>query len=136
MRKKGNYFCPCWWKTNQCIITNKACLCRKKKIEKGSVALKKHTSETEKLKKVIDFTLETCWKKQKNRQNSYQHIKNRNKKIIHPPKDTCLLFFKRDHIWSFWEVHDRTYSSQNPNFYLLEQAPGIIKLPLLSNLHC
>jgi len=49
----------------------------KKKIEKGSVALKKHTSETEKLKKVIDFTLETCWKKQKNRQNSYQHIKNR-----------------------------------------------------------
>ena len=70
----------------------------KKKIEKGSVALKKHTSETEKLKKVIDFTLETCWKKQKNRQNSYQHIKNRNKKIIHPPKDTCMFFFKRDHI--------------------------------------
>jgi len=35
----------------------------KKKIEKGSVALKKHTSETEKLKKVIDFTLRNMLEK-------------------------------------------------------------------------
>lgn len=67
---------------------------QEKKIEKGSVALKKHTSETEKLKKSYRFhTQKHVGKKQKNRQNSYQHIKNRNKKIIHPPKDTCLFFF-------------------------------------------
>ena len=74
-------------------------MCRKKKIEKGSVALKKHTSETEKLKKSYRFhTQKHVGKNRKIDKTLINILKTdllRNKKIIHPPKDTCLFFFKK-----------------------------------------